>query len=63
MYICASFKNAMIIYTYIESEMQFDNYSPIGYQAYIVLCNLPYSSTIENIEYIHYQYDLNETNT
>jgi hypothetical protein len=56
-------KKAMIIYTYIESDMQFEDGTPIGYQAYIVLCNLPYSSTFENIDNIHYQYDLNETNT
>jgi hypothetical protein len=53
----------MIIYTYIESEMQFENGIPIGFPAYIVLCNMPFDRTFDSLEIIHYQYDINETYT
>ena len=53
----------MIIYTYIESEEIYENDYPVHYRAYLVISKLPFDCTNENIDAIHFQYDLNETYT
>jgi hypothetical protein len=53
----------MITYIYIETQEHFEQGIPVGYRAYIVQCNMPFDCTFDSIDGIHFQYDLNESNT
>lgn len=62
-YLCNQIKNMILLYTYIEDKEYTEYGITFAKTMFVVLVDMPFNTTFDSVENIHYQYDLNETNT
>jgi hypothetical protein len=55
--------NKDLIYIYIEDKEYTEYGVTFAKTMYVVLVDMPFDTTFDSVENIHYQYDLNITNT